>query len=161
MAYGDEIEDLDPEPIPRLRRLTGFGTMLLGAFALYYCLKYIGALWDTPQRPVAIGVTVASLLVIFIGIVIGFPELLPSKLVSLSILCFGVFTMLVGVLILAWFAYNILIAWQKQFRLGNPSIAIAMIVVGYTMAKTGYRKLRKIKTDFDWMNQDSEFESGG
>ena len=91
------------EKINLFQRLAGYGTMLLGAFALYYCMTFFGALWNTPQRSLSIGVTVASALVIFIGLVIGFPELLPRKIVALSVFLFGILSMVMGLAILVWF----------------------------------------------------------
>ena len=133
---------MQEEPINLFQRLAGIGTMLVGAFALYYCLTFFGALWDTPQRSIAIGVTVSSALVIFIGLVIGVPEMLPSKIAAMSIFMLGILSMLIGLAILVWFAYNILVAWQKEFRLGSPSIAVAMITVGYALAARSFAKLK-------------------
>jgi len=119
-------QNLTAEPISVFRRLIGYGTMLLGAFTLYYCISFIDDLWNTPQRTVAVVVTLASLLTIFIGVVIGFPEFLPKKIVAFSLLLFGILTMLIGVLILVWFAYNVFVARQQGFTmfllLGNKDL---------------------------------------
>ena len=131
-----------PELISVFQRLVGYGTMLLGAFALYYCISFIDDLWNTPQRTAAIVVTLASLLTIFIGVVIGFPEFLPKKIVALSLLLFGILSMLIGVLILVWFAYNVFVARQQGFRMGNPSLAVSMVLVGAGIAAKSFSKLR-------------------
>ena len=116
--------------------------MLLGAFAFYYCISFIDDLWNTPQRTVAIVVTLASLLTIFIGVVIGFPEFLPKKIVAFSLLLFGILSMLIGVLILVWFAYNVFVARQQGFRMGSPSLAVTMILFGCGIAAKSFSKLR-------------------
>ena len=85
-----------PEPINLFRRLAGVGTILLGAFALFYCVSYIGEVWNTPQRTLVVSVTIASVLIMSIGAVIGFPELLPKKIVAASIFFFGILTMFIG-----------------------------------------------------------------
>jgi len=131
------------EPFKLLQRLAGLGTMLLGAFALYYCISFFGDLWNTPQRTISIVVTTASVLLVFTGLVIGFPELLPSKIVALSLFLFGMLSMFVGLAILVWFGYNVFVAWQKEFQIGSPSFAVAMITVGFGIAARGFRKLRE------------------
>ena len=131
-----------PELISVFQRLVGYGTMLLGAFALYYCISFIDDLWNTPQRTTAVVVTLASLLTIFIGVVIGFPEFLPKKIVALSLLLFGILSMLIGVLILVWFAYNVFVARQQGFRMGSPSLAVSMVLVGAGIAAKSFSKLR-------------------
>ena len=134
-------QNVTSEPISVFQRLVGYGTMLLGAFALYYCISFIDDLWNTPQRTAAIVVTLASLITIFIGVVIGFPEFLPKKIVALSLLLFGILSMLIGVLILVWFAYNVFVARQKGFRMGNPSLAVSMVLVGAGIAAKSFSKL--------------------
>lgn len=141
-------ENVIPEPISFLRRLVGFGTMLLGAFALYYCVSFIDDLWNTPQRTISIVVTISSLVVIFIGVVIGFPEFLPGKIVSFSLFLFGILTMFMGLLILVWFGYNVFVARQAAFRMGNPSFAVTLILIGYVFAARGFSEL-------GWANSNS------
>ena len=92
--------------------------MLLGAFALYYCVSFIDDLWNTPQRTLSIVITLASLFIIFIGVVIGFPEFLPRKIVAVGWLIFGILTALMGLMILIWFAYNVFVARHKDFEWG-------------------------------------------
>ena len=145
----DEIETLDPSPISIVQRMVGFGIILLGAFSMYYCVSFLDDLWNTPSRAATIAVTVTSALVILFGTVIGFPEFLPRKIVLITLFVFGLLTTLIGVMILVWFCYNILIAWQKEFYPGNPAIAILMVTVGFGIAVKSYRKLRRgSKIDF-------------
>ena len=115
--------------------------MLLGAFALYDCVSFIDDLWNTPQRTIAIIVTISSLVVIYIGVVIGFPEFLPGKIVSFSLFLFGILTMFIGLLILVWFGYNVFVARQAGFRMGNPSVAVMLILTGYVFAARGFSEL--------------------
>ena len=125
-----------------LQRVTGIGTILLGAFALSFCVAFLDDLWNTPQRTVAIVVTVASALIIFIGVVIGFPEVLPRNVVALSIFLFGVLAMFAGVSILAWVIFNIFVARQPQFQMGNLSFPIISIYAGYTIATRSFFQLK-------------------
>ena len=144
-----EIEDLETSEISISQRLAGFGAILLGAFSMYYCLSFLDDLWNTPSRTAAIAVTVTSALVMLFGTAIGYPEFLPKKIVSFTIFVFGLLTTLIGVMILVWFCYNILIARQKEFLIGNPAIAILMVSVGFGISLRYYRKLRRgSKMDF-------------
>lgn len=128
----------NPNSITIPRRLVGVGTMLLGAFAMYYCISFLADLWSTPQRTVAIVVTVISGSVVFLGAVIGFPDFLPSKIVAISMFLFGILIMAVGSSILAWFAYNVLVARQEEFVMGKPSFAFTMVIVGAGIAFKGF-----------------------
>ena len=134
-------QNLTAEPISVFRRLIGYGTMLLGAFALYYCVSFIDDLWSTPQRTLSIVITLASLFIIFIGVVIGFPEFLPRKIVAVGWLIFGILTALMGLMILIWFAYNVFVARQQGFRMGSPSFAVTMILFGCGIAAKSFSKL--------------------
>jgi len=130
------------EQITLLRRLVGLSTMLLGAFALYYCFSFVNELWNTPQRTLSICVTVASVVMIFIGAVIGLPELLPSKIVASSIFAFGIFTMLVGISILVRLVYIVFMGQQKIHPLAGSAYSLAIIAVGCGFAVRSFSKLR-------------------
>ena len=139
----NQIEKFDDTSISLIQRFVGYGTILLGVFALYYCVSYIGDLWDTPKRTVAIGVTASSVAVILFGVAIGFPEFLPRKTVSLIMLTFGLITAGIGSAIAAWLAVNILAARQPQFSNGDPTIAIVMVSLGIGIAYKCYSNLAK------------------
>ena len=131
-----------PEPINLFRRLAGVGTILLGAFALFYCVSYIGEVWNTPQRTLVISVTIASVLIMSIGAVIGFPELLPKKIVAASIFFFGILTMFIGLSTLVWVGYNLFFAQRNELPNGNLRFPIMAICVGFGMAAKSYSKLK-------------------
>lgn len=133
----------NPESITIPRRLVGLGTMFLGTMALYFCVSYLDDLWDTPQRTVSIVVTGLSALIVFNGIVIGFPDLLPSKIVAGSMAFFGILIMLIGATTLVWFAYNVFVARQKEFRMGMPSFSVTMILVGFGITAKSISSLKK------------------
>lgn len=136
------MPDAIREPINLFRRIAGVGTILLGAFALTYCVAYIGELWNTPQRSLAIFVTTASVLMMFIGTAIGFPELLPKKIVAVIFFFFGVLTMAVGLATLGWVAYNLFVDQQKEFRMGNLRFPFLAIGVGFGIAAKSCHQLR-------------------
>jgi len=138
----DLNQNVTPEPISISRRLVGYGTILLGAFALYYCISFIDDLWNTPQFAVAVIVTLASLLMIFTGVVIGFPEFLPQRIGAFSTPLFGLLTMCIGVLILVWFVCNVFVFRQQGFRLESLALAVSMVLVGGGIAAKGFSKLR-------------------
>ena len=121
-----------------LLRITGYATMLLGGFALYHCFPLVDQLWNSPKRSLTIIVTSASIFIILLGTAIGFPELLPKWLVRLVMCIFGLLSTLMGILILGWFGYNVIVDEQKQFEFGDPSIAITMITFGCGLALRFY-----------------------
>jgi len=135
-------ESIEDTPPPLVQRVVGFGTIMLGAFALYYCVSFIGDVWNTPTRSMAIGATVSSVVIILFGIAIGFPEFLPRKAVSVIMLVFGFVTAAIGLSIAAWVAFNLLVARQPAFRAGNSPIA-AMVITGCGIAWRCYSKLKQ------------------
>ena len=92
--------------------------MFIGVFTLYYCTSFLGDFWNTFQRTISIVVTSTSALMFF-RIGEWLPESLPNKIVALSFFLI----MFIGLAILIWFAYNLLVAWQKEFRIRCPAIA--------------------------------------
>lgn len=128
-------------PIMIGQRLAGIGTILVGLFALYHCWAFVQMLWDTPSKNLGIGATVGSVLMILVGVFIGFPDWLPKKLAASNMVLFGLCSVLLGASILLWFLYNALVAKQPEFVAGPPAMAGIMIVVGAGMVSRGYRKL--------------------
>lgn len=138
------MNEVAREPIMIGQRLAGIGTSLVGLLALYGCSTFIQDIWNTPSRNFGIGVVVGSILMIVLGIVIGFPDRLPKQLSALSMLLFGVCSVVFGTSILLWFLYNLLVARQPEFRAG-PSIALVMVPVGFGLIAKGYSKLRNVQ----------------
>ncbi len=135
------------EPIAIARRLVGLGVLSIGLFALYNGMPYVQTLWDTPSRNLGIGVIVGAVLMIFAGVVIAVPELLPKSVLALSFIFGGLCTMLMGVSMVLWFLYNMLIERLAEFRSGSPVIALAMIWMGYTWMFKGFARLRQQAND--------------
>lgn len=135
------MNSVTQQPISIGQRLTGLGILCIGLFALVNGLMYVQTLWDTPSRNLGVGVIVGSALMTFGGVAFGFPELLPKKVVALSILLFGLFSLLMGVAILLWFLYNTFVERQPEFQAGRLGIVFAMIWVRLGMMYKGYSKL--------------------
>lgn len=130
-------------PVSILCRITGLGTVGLGCFALYYCFAFLDDLWGTPQRNIALGVTGCSLFVVYVGVMITAPEFFPQSFVSLNLFGAGVLIMLAGLGLVGWVAYNLLIARQPEFQMGNLRLPFVMIVVGFGFGRRGFQGLRK------------------
>lgn len=121
------------------QRVAGVGTMFVGLFALYYSLMFIQSLWDTPSRNLGIGVTLGSVVMMVMGIFIGFPDKLPKHAAALSMIMFGLCSVLCGSIILVWIVYNTFVERQLSFVAGPPGFAGIMIAVGIGLVVKGFR----------------------
>ena len=128
------------------QRLIGVGTILLGSFTAIACLSFVGGLEGGPLVA-AIVVVIASVVMVFFGVVIGFPDYLPKKMVAGTFLVFGILSMLMGATVLIWFGFNIFVARQQQFQPGMIGMPIAMVVAGFAVTATSWAKLRGREDD--------------
>lgn len=132
----------DQGPIKLGQRLVGLGTILIGALAFYACTTFVSSLWDTPQRNLGIGVTLGAVLMICVGIVIGFPDKLPRNLVAMTMLIMGLLSILVGVLVICRCIYNVLFEPTDTLLAARISMSTAMLVVGYGFMTKAFNQLR-------------------
>lgn len=126
------------------QRFIGIGILALGGVALYVCATFLGQLEGRPLYA-GMGVAVVSALTMFFGVVIGFPDFLPKKIVAGTFLVLGIFSMLLGATILVWVFFNLFVERQAEFQPGRIGLPILMVTAGFGVASASWSKLRKGK----------------
>ncbi len=131
------------ESTPALQRLGGIGLIAVSVLVVLVVMFMLDDINGTPYevaRPIFLAICGFC---IFIGVALGFPELLPRSVVAITMLGLGSVGMLAGALMLLLALYNLLVERQLDFVPVGKSLPIVLIGGGFALAARGWATLRK------------------
>ena len=131
---------MDNNKVELPQRLVGIGIILIGSFSMLCSVSFMVMLWGAENFTLAIFVTLASMLIILFGVAVGFPDYLPSTFVASTGMVLGLISMLLGVLIVAWWCFRLFV-WKEPVKGGV--FAIVAIGFGYRITVASWSKLKE------------------